>query len=98
MQIRSLKHKLALTPARSHALCLPRQVLGSESALVDDITTPGGVRALPDPADLRRFVDTASSMDGLRIAEVLREKMVGVCRGCVLVRVCVCATGCWQPL
>lgn len=52
------------------------QVLGSESALVDDITTPGGVRVLPDPADLRRFVDTASSMDGLTIAELLREKMV----------------------
>lgn len=58
------------------------QVLGSESALVDDITTPGGVRALPDPKDLRRFVDTASSMDGLTIAELLREKMV---RGCAVV-------------
>jgi hypothetical protein len=33
---------------------------------------------LPDAADLRRFVDTASSMDGLRIAELLREKMVSV--------------------
>lgn len=44
---------------------------------MDDITTPGGVRALPDPADLRRFVDTASSMDGLRVAEVLRDKLVG---------------------
>jgi hypothetical protein len=63
------------------------QVLGSESALVDDITTPGGVRALPDPKDLRRFVDTASSMDGLTIAELLREKMVrgrGAAGGCVL--------------
>lgn len=66
-------------PSAPHALTSPppkKQVLGSESALVDDITTPGGVRALPDPADLRRFVDTASSMDGLRIAELLREKMV----------------------
>jgi hypothetical protein len=57
------------------------QVLGSEAALVDDITTPGGVRALPDPADLRRFVDTAGSMDGLRLAELLREKLVSVA-GC----------------
>lgn len=44
---------------------------------MDDITAPGGLRALPDAADLRRFVDTASNMDGLRIAELLREKMVG---------------------
>jgi hypothetical protein len=53
-------------------------VLGSESALVDDITTPGGVRALPDPADLRRFVDTVSNMDGLCIADLLRQKMVSL--------------------
>jgi hypothetical protein len=51
-------------------------VLGSEESVVDDITAPGGLRPLPDAADLRRFVDTASSMDGLRIAELLREKMV----------------------
>jgi hypothetical protein len=37
----------------------------------------GGLRPLPDAADLRRFVDSASSMDGLRIAELLRDKMVG---------------------
>jgi len=51
-------------------------VLGTEEGLVDDITTPGGLRPLPDPADLRRFVDNASSMDGLKIAELLRGKMV----------------------
>jgi hypothetical protein len=63
------------------------QVLGSEESVVDDITAPGGLRPLPDAADLRRFVDTASSMDGLRIAELLREKMVSM--GCfVLVRDC----------
>jgi hypothetical protein len=55
------------------------QVLGSEESVVDDITAPGGLRPLPDAADLRRFVDTASSMDGLRIAELLREKMVSGC-------------------
>jgi hypothetical protein len=52
------------------------QVLGSEEEVVDDICAPGGLRPLPDPADLQRFVDTASNMDGLRIAELLREKLV----------------------
>ncbi|WIA42842.1 hypothetical protein OEZ86_008769 [Tetradesmus obliquus] len=60
-------------PAVSHVTA--SQVLGSEESVVDDITAPGGLRPLPDAADLRRFVDTASSMDGLRIAELLREKM-----------------------
>lgn len=71
-------------PMRSTARAAPRaasatpalQVLGSEEALVGDITTPGGLRPLPDAADLRRFVDTASSMDGLRLGELLRDKMV----------------------
>ena len=53
------------------------QVLGSEDALVDDITTPGGLRPVPDAADLRRFVEAASTMDGLRLAELLRAKLEG---------------------
>lgn len=51
------------------------QVLGSEGQLVSDMCAPGGLRALPDPQDLKRFVGAASNMDGLRIAELLREKM-----------------------
>jgi hypothetical protein len=59
--------------------------------VVDDITAPGGLRPLPDAADLRRFVDTASSMDGLRIAELLRVKMVRPMHN-----VCVCfRVHCW---
>jgi hypothetical protein len=53
------------------------QVLGSEEGLVDDITTPGGLRPAPDASDLRRFVEAASAMDGLRLAELLRAKMEG---------------------
>ena len=51
-------------------------MLGNESSLVDDICAPGGLRPQPDPTDLRRFVDTASNMDGLMLADLLREKMV----------------------
>lgn len=36
-----------------------------------------GLRLAPDPDDLRKFVEAASSMDGLLLAELLREKMVG---------------------
>jgi hypothetical protein len=50
--------------------------MGSEDQAVEDICTPGGLRPMPDPSDLQRFVDTASNMDGLRIAELLREKLV----------------------
>jgi len=53
----------------------PSQVLGSEESIVDDITTPSGLRPLPDASDLRRFVEAASTMDGLRLAELLRAKM-----------------------
>jgi hypothetical protein len=74
-------HTMHIAPAAHH------QVLGSEAALVEDITTPGGLRPLPDAADLRRFVDTASALDGLALAEQLRDKMVRVR---VRVRVCVC--------
>lgn len=55
----------------------PAQVLGSEEGLVDDICAPGGLRPVPDASDLRRFVEAASAMDGLRLAEVLRAKMEG---------------------
>lgn len=51
------------------------QVMGSEEQLVDDICTPGGLRAVPDPEDLSRFVAAASNMDGLQIGDLLRQKM-----------------------
>ncbi len=52
-------------------------MLGNEDALVDEICTVGGVRVMPNPDDLRRFVEASSHMDGLRLAELLRAKMVG---------------------
>lgn len=53
-----------------------RGMPGGEETLVEDICLPGGVRGMPEPSDLRRFVDRANGMDGLRIAELLRAKMV----------------------
>ena len=50
---------------------------GGEQRLVDELCAPGGMRAAPDPEDLRLFVESASSMDGLRVGELLIEKMVG---------------------
>ena len=50
--------------------------LGSEEGLVGEICTPGGMRSAPDPEDLRKFVEAASLMDGLRIGELLIAKMV----------------------
>jgi hypothetical protein len=49
---------------------------GSEEDLVGNLCAPGGMRAAPDPEDLRQFVEAASSMDGLRIGELLMQKMV----------------------
>ncbi len=45
------------------------------------LALPPGLRLAPDPEDLRKFVEAASSMDGLHIAELLRGKMVGRGRG-----------------
>ncbi|KAL6764886.1 hypothetical protein V8C86DRAFT_1215418 [Haematococcus lacustris] len=53
----------------------PSTVLGTEEALVDDISTAGGVRPAPSEQDLRQFVEAASSMDGLRIAELMMKKL-----------------------
>eukprot|EP00195_Chlamydomonas_chlamydogama_P001546 CAMPEP_0202923474 /NCGR_PEP_ID=MMETSP1392-20130828/78467_1 /ASSEMBLY_ACC=CAM_ASM_000868 /TAXON_ID=225041 /ORGANISM="Chlamydomonas chlamydogama, Strain SAG 11-48b" /LENGTH=351 /DNA_ID=CAMNT_0049617155 /DNA_START=57 /DNA_END=1109 /DNA_ORIENTATION=- len=50
-------------------------VMVSEFQLVEDICTPGGMRPTPDPEDLRKFVELASGMDGLKIGELLIQKM-----------------------
>ena len=52
-------------------------VLGTEEQLVDDICAQAGMRPMPNVDDLRKFVESASNMDGLKIAELLMAKMVG---------------------
>lgn len=49
--------------------------------MVDAMCTPGGMRVAPEAQDLRQFVESVSGMDGLRVAELLREKMVSNLRG-----------------
>ncbi|GFR49633.1 hypothetical protein Agub_g11706 [Astrephomene gubernaculifera] len=53
------------------------EVLGSEEQLVDGICTPGGLRLAPDAEDLRRFVEAVGSLDGLKVGELLHDKMDG---------------------
>ncbi|MEW5297566.1 MAG: hypothetical protein WDW36_000769 [Sanguina aurantia] len=48
-----------------------------EQAVVDAMCTPGGMRVAPEAQDLRQFVESVSGMDGLRVAELLRDKMTG---------------------
>ena len=49
---------------------------GDEAHLVDDMCTPGGLRAQPDREDLRLFVESAASLNGTVVAELLQAKMV----------------------
>ena len=43
---------------------------------MDQICTPGGLRAQPSRDDLRVFVESAGSLSGTRIAECLEDKLV----------------------
>lgn len=49
---------------------------GEEARLVDQICTPGGLRAQPTAEDLAVFVDSAGSMSGPVLAERLEDKVV----------------------
>jgi hypothetical protein len=49
---------------------------GGEARLVDQICTPGGLRAQPTREDLRIFVESAGSMNGDALAQLLEAKMV----------------------
>lgn len=44
--------------------------------LLDSLTQPGGVRAQPRDEDLQQFVESVSSMDGLKMAELMQAKLV----------------------
>lgn len=44
---------------------------------MDEICALGGVRAQPSREDLRLFVENIASLNGTRVAELLRTKIVG---------------------
>lgn len=78
-----------LSPATTYSPAHPSGRMGStgggdESHLVDDMCTPGGLRAQPDREDLRLFVENAASLNGTTVAELLQAKMV-----CMQVILCV---------
>jgi hypothetical protein len=56
-------------------------MLGTEQGVVDDITASGGLRATPTPEDLKQFVEAASNLDGLKIAELMMGKLVSGAAG-----------------
>lgn len=67
---------LSSASARAQPSVSVTAVMGNEEQLVDDVCAPVGIRAAPDPEDLRKFVELSSNMDGLRIGELLIQKMV----------------------
>lgn len=63
------------TYGQSYSQASPSGRSGDEAHLVDDMCTPGGLRAQPDREDLRLFVENAASLNGTTIAESLQAKM-----------------------
>ena len=51
---------------------------GEEARLVNQVCTPGGMRAHPSREDLRIFVESVGSLNGVVVAERLEEKMVSL--------------------
>ena len=74
----SQRSPLTATPTYSQATPSGRvgSGIGDEAHLVDDMCTPGGLRAQPDREDLRLFVENAASLNGTTVAELLQAKMV----------------------
>ncbi|DBA99312.1 hypothetical protein WJX82_003226 [Trebouxia sp. C0006] len=68
---------LTSTPAygQTNPQARPSGRSGDEAHLVDDMCTPGGLRAQPDREDLRLFVENAASLNGTTVAELLQAKM-----------------------
>jgi len=67
------------TYSQSYSQASPSGRSGDEAHLVDDMCTPGGLRAQPDREDLRLFVENAASLNGTTVAELLQAKMVCAC-------------------
>ena len=49
---------------------------GEEARLVNQVCTPGGVRAQPSPEELRIFIESVGSLSGQEIADQLENKLV----------------------
>ena len=75
----SFRGASAADTGRPVSFSRPPATDGSEEAqLVDALCTPGGLRAAPEREDLRVFVESIATVNGTTIADLLREKMVGV--------------------
>lgn len=75
MPSESQRPALASTSTRSYSQASPSGRTGDEAQLVNDMCTPGGLRAQPDREDLRLFVENAASLNGTTVAELLQAKM-----------------------
>ena len=64
---------------QSYSQASPSGRSADEAHLVNDMCTPGGLRAQPDREDLRLFVENAASLNGTTVAELLQAKMVRTC-------------------
>lgn len=49
----------------------------AEAKLVDRLCAPAGLRAAPSREDLQAFVAAVSALDGLAVARLLEQKLVG---------------------
>ncbi len=57
--------------------------LGNEQAIVDGMCSAGGLRAQPTAEDLRAFVSSVSALDGLKVGELMIQKMVSRGASCL---------------
>lgn len=53
-----------------------KSTAGDAARLVNQICTPGGLRAQPSREDLRIFVESVGSHSGQEVAELLEDKLV----------------------
>ena len=78
----------SLAPLRAENGSASKTLGGDASRLVNQICTPGGLRAQPSREDLRIFVESLGSQSGQHIAELLEDKLVS----CLCLIEC-CLTG-----
>lgn len=80
----------SLAPRRAENGSMTNKSAGGDaSRLVNQICTPGGLRAQPSREDLRIFVESLGSQSGQEIAELLEDKLVS-CLPSLLVQTLTC--------